>query len=138
MGALQWEYVCASGSTCLCPFSSWRFFLGKPYHLQMSGGLSRSSPETRLPKSQVFLLFLSPCLEQLQDILQECLSAVTLSSTGTGRSVSGIPVLLADIQMKSAVSKGDPVTAQQIPLMQDCSGNQTESSYPQFCAITPQ
>lgn len=65
-------------------------------------------------------------------------SALLLSSTGAGRPVLGIPALLEDIQMKSAVSKGDPVTAQQIPLMQDCSGNQTDSSYPQFCAITPQ
>lgn len=31
------------------------------------------------------------------------------------------PALLVDIQLKSAVSKGDPVTAQQIPLKQDCS-----------------
>lgn len=104
----------------------------------MSGGLSRASLPAWLPKSQVFLTFLSPCLGQLQDVLHKCISStVTLSSTGTGSSVLGIPALLADIQMKSAVSKGDPVTAQQIPLMQDCSGNQTDSSYPQFCAINP-
>lgn len=137
VGALQWEDVHTSLSTCLRPFSSWRFCLDRPAHLQMSGGLSIASPPAWLPKSQVFLTFLSPGLGQLQGVLHECISAVPLSSTGTGSSVLGISALLADIQTKSAVSKGDPVTAQQIPLMQDCSGNQTESSYPQFFAITP-
>ena len=57
MDVLQWEDEHASGPTCLCPFSNWKYCLGIPGDHKKSGELSITSPSAWLSKPQVFNTF---------------------------------------------------------------------------------